>query len=129
MTIDDHGNRGNHGNYGTNVIDGGNGSDGLYCEGGDDLLVGGQGADVFHFELGDGQDVIRDFIAGEDHLSFGASYDDIFVSAADAQSFLDQYASYSDAGAYLNFAEDSSIFFVDVTQESGDLELMMAEHF
>lgn len=96
---------------------------------GNDLLVGGQGADVFHFELGDGQDVIRDFAAGEDSLSFGASYDDIFASAADAQAFLDQYASYSDAGAYLNFAEDSSIFFVDVTQESGDLELMMADHF
>ena len=105
------------------------GDDFLAGGGGDDLLVGGDGADVFHFELHDGNDVIRDFVAGEDFLSLGESFDDIFASTADAQAFLDQYASYSEAGAYLTFGEDSSIFFVGLEPGSGDLEMAMADYF
>jgi Ca2+-binding RTX toxin-like protein len=37
-------------------------------EAGNDLLTGGAGADVFIFRTGGGQDVIRDFAAGEDRI-------------------------------------------------------------
>ncbi|WP_421682630.1 retention module-containing protein [Stutzerimonas urumqiensis] len=51
---------------GDDTLDGGSGADSLLGGLGDDILIGGSGADTFAWQAGDtGQDVIKDFDAGE----------------------------------------------------------------
>lgn len=50
------------------VLDGGNGKDVLIGGTGNDTLTGGAAADIFEFRAGDGEDVITDFVAGEDTI-------------------------------------------------------------
>ena len=56
------------GTSGVDHINGGRGNDIIKGAAGNDLLVGGQGNDTFVFGYGDGQDVIRDFKVGADHI-------------------------------------------------------------
>ncbi|MCP1456103.1 calcium-binding protein [Pseudomonas kilonensis] len=71
------GSRGNdiiHGGGGNDTINGGVGSNQLFGDKGDDTLIGGYFADTYVFNLGDGQDVVTDYDAGNvatDTLRFG----------------------------------------------------------
>ena len=56
------------GSSGSDVYSTGQGDDVLRGGAGDDVLLGGAGNDWFIFEAGDGNDVIEDFIVGEDRL-------------------------------------------------------------
>jgi len=73
------------GNNGANALSGGAGADSLIGNGGDDTLeggagvdtfTGGTGADAYLFAAGDGQDVVLDFVPGEDFIEVSgfASY-------------------------------------------------------
>ena len=60
--------------YEESVLTGGNGKDTLWGGYGNDTLSGGAGKDVFIFADGDGNDVIKDYQAGKDSISFRDSY-------------------------------------------------------
>ena len=59
---------------GDDLLRGGAGDDVINGGSGDDTLYGGDGADVFLFETYDGNDVIGDFVAGEDLIHLGGSF-------------------------------------------------------
>ncbi len=67
-------------------LDGGGGDDLLHGGGGVDQMTGGTGADIFGFAVGNGHDVITDFVAGEDmiHLFGYGSWLSITQDGADA---------------------------------------------
>src|SRR5690606_12569145 len=67
--VDATGNAGNNvltGNKGDNVLMGMDGEDYLQGGKGNDILFGGAGEDMFDFRKGTGDDVIEDFVNGED---------------------------------------------------------------
>lgn len=66
-----------NGANGNDLMDGGSGNDTLIGGRGNDRLNGGQGKDIFVFGVDWGNDVIRDFAIGADHLSVqtSTSYD------------------------------------------------------
>ena len=59
-----------YGNAGNDTIDGGDDNDVIYGGKGNDTLTGGNGDDIFVYANGDGNDVITDYIAGEDKIHF-----------------------------------------------------------
>lgn len=70
------GNGGNdylYGGIGQDILVGGTGIDKLYGGTGDDDLYGEAGADEFWFEIGEGTDIIRDYVDGTDKIGVGAS--------------------------------------------------------
>ncbi len=82
------------GNGLSNVLDGGNGNDDIWSNGGDDFMYGGRDSDTYRFQLGDGNDTInekrlggRDKIVLEsfptlqsiDQISFRREYRDLIV--------------------------------------------------
>jgi hypothetical protein len=50
------------------VIHGGGGDDVVDGRGGNDVLAGGTGADIFRFDVDFGNDIILDFVSGEDSI-------------------------------------------------------------
>ena len=48
------------------------GNDTLIGGAGNDCLTGGAGADVFYYENGDGNDVITDYVSGQDKIKIGS---------------------------------------------------------
>lgn len=56
------------GNAGSDSLSGGSGNDTLIGGKGDDTLIGGLGKDVFVYADGDGNDVIKDYTAGQDKI-------------------------------------------------------------
>ncbi len=83
------GNDGLYGRRGNDVLQGGGGNDTLSGAWGDDTMEGGGGADSFSFVGGGfGQDVITDFVLGEDMLVFAGvgttgGPDDLLYAAGD----------------------------------------------
>lgn len=72
------------GGEGNDGLDGGTGNDVLTGGRGNDSLNGGEGNDVYVFALGDGQDTINNYDAGQsrqDVLSFGAGIDPASITA------------------------------------------------
>ena len=71
---------------GDDLIFGLDGDDIIYCGPGNDIITGGAGSDQFIFYLGDGQNVVTDFVLGEDvckffnaqneEISFSTSYNE-----------------------------------------------------
>lgn len=55
---------------GDDLVVSGSGNDTIIGGTGNDLMTGGGGRDVFVFRVGDGQDVITDFVGGVDRLRF-----------------------------------------------------------
>lgn len=130
------------GNDGDNVLDGGAGNDQLFGGDGNDILIGGMGADTLsggagndifrftslsHLGLGDGsQDVILDFISGEDTLDLKAlkgyrfKGDGAFDGIKQLRYELidDDLVLYGNSGGDLN--PDFSIKLIGVNQLQAD---------
>ena len=75
-----------YGGSGNDDVWGGAGDDTLHGGAGDDWLDGGAGDDAFVFAPGNGNDVITDFINGQDRIDLSAftgvtSFDDLTVTA------------------------------------------------
>ena len=65
------------------ILVGGTGPDDLFGGGGDDVLSGGAGADTFHYEsIGDGDDVITDFLDGADTIDLDDLFDALNADVA-----------------------------------------------
>jgi hypothetical protein len=117
---------------GADHLQGGDGDDVLIGGSGADTLNGGAGADRFHFELpGDGMDVISDFAAGTDHLSFDAgNFGGLNTLSSVSQSFdtdalttLQALANQTDASVYrVGFAAGSFQFGTGSSGQLDELE-------
>ena len=57
------------------MINGGAGDDQIDGGTGDDVISGGTGADSFVFAAGSGNDIVTDFVTGEDSLKIAADAD------------------------------------------------------
>ena len=103
------------GGDGDDLLRGGSGRDSITGGQGNDILIGDGGADVFFFGLSgipgsnDGQDVIRDFVQGQDSIV-------VFVSDLSTASI-----SELENGALLSYGEGNSI-----SVEGGDAEALEA---
>jgi Ca2+-binding RTX toxin-like protein len=66
------------GGDGVDTIGGGDGADQIRGGAGADVVMGGAGSDVFRWEQGDlGADILKDFVLGQDFLSFGPGFLDV----------------------------------------------------
>jgi len=90
------------GEAGFDSLSGGDGNDTMNGGAGNDTLSGGRGLDVFRFESGFGRDMVVDFRAGEDKLSFAAG--------AGFATYADLYAHAVQSGAH-----------VVITAQNGDV--------
>ena len=107
--IDGTGNTGNNtitGNKGDNVLNGMTGEDYLIGGKGDDTLFGGAGEDMFDFRKGTGNDVVEDFVNGEDVI--------YTPFAADEADLLANHLIQKNGGVLLSYGEDS-LFIKGVT--------------
>ncbi len=121
-----------YGYAGADQLQGGEGDDVLIGGAGADTLNGGAGADRFHFERPtDGMDVISDFVAGTDHLSFDPgnfgglnSLTSVSQSfATDALTTLQALANQADASVYrVSFAAGSFQFGTGGSGQLDELE-------
>lgn len=121
-----------YGYAGADKLQGGDGDDVLIGGAGADTLSGGAGADRFHFEHpGDGMDVISDFVAGTDHLSFDAgNFGGLNTLTSVSQSFdtdalttLQALATQADASVYrVSFAAGSFQFGTGSSGQLDELE-------
>ena len=121
-----------YGYAGADQLQGGNGDDVLIGGAGADTLNGGAGADRFHFERPtDGMDVISDFVAGTDHLSFDAgNFGGLNTLSSVSQSFdtdalttLQALAAQGDASVYrVGFASGSFQFGTGGSGQLDELE-------
>ena len=72
------------GNAGNDSLNGGSGNDTLIGGKGDDTLIGGVGKDVFVYADGDGNDIIKDYAAGQDKIKLtSGSIDSSSVKGSD----------------------------------------------
>jgi Ca2+-binding RTX toxin-like protein len=62
-----------YGNGGNDYLSGDDGNDKLYGGFGDDELSGGAGIDAFWFQIGEGTDIVWDYVDGTDKIGVGAS--------------------------------------------------------
>ncbi|MCK6396493.1 MAG: hypothetical protein L6Q67_22765 [Zoogloea sp.] len=121
-----------YGYAGADHLQGGDGADVLIGGSGADTLSGGAGADRFHFEHpSDGMDVISDFVAGTDHLSFDpANFGGLNTLSSVSQSFdtdalttLQALAAQGDASVYrVGFAAGSFQFGTGGSGQLDELE-------
>ncbi|WP_346288025.1 Calx-beta domain-containing protein [Zoogloea sp.] len=121
-----------YGYAGADQLQGGDGDDVLIGGSGADTLAGGAGADRFHFEHpNDGMDVISDFVAGTDHLSFDAgNFGGLNALSSVSQSFatdalttLQDLAAQGDASVYrVSFAAGSFQFGTGSSGQLDELE-------
>ena len=100
------------------------GKDALYGGFGNDTLTGGPKADVFHIEGDGGRDVITDFDAAVDYLSFTD------VAFADVAEMLDGYAVQrgNDTLIYTDDARTSSVLLQNVSLDGEDNMSLYEEH-
>lgn len=68
---------------GKDIVKGGAGDDSLAGGTGQDTLTGGDGEDIFVYASGDGNDVITDYIAGEDKIHFKSGTPKFKVNGSD----------------------------------------------
>jgi len=110
------------GKAGNDKLFGDQGADRLIGGEGNDVLTGGTGADVFAFKLGDGDDVILDFLArgkGQDHIDLTEykgvdSFEDLDISRA-GKSTLITFADSDDSillkNVSIKFVDDADFLF------------------
>jgi Ca2+-binding RTX toxin-like protein len=96
------------GGAGNDSLFGNEGQDRLTGGTGNDMLFGGAASDEFVFDLGDGQDIIRDFLVGEDVLILSPDLMDQFISTEVTRS-----GGYYDV--MCTFENGQSILFDDIT--------------
>ena len=81
------------GGEGNDSLDGGTGDDFLLGGAGDDTLTGGAGADVFAFTAQGGEDIIVDFVHGEDRIDLSglgvAGFEDFEIETFGNTTIID----------------------------------------
>ncbi|MGD1910072.1 MAG: calcium-binding protein [Rivularia sp. (in: cyanobacteria)] len=80
-----------NGGNGSDELSGGKGADTLIGGKGLDVLIGGDGNDVFALTLGEGVDIIKDFVDGEDSLSLSngsLSFSDLTIADSAAGAII-----------------------------------------
>jgi len=90
------------GNAGNNVLKGMDGDDYLIGGKGNDRLFGGADEDMFDFRKGGGDDVVEDFVNGED-LIFTPFADD----GPSIQDLIENHAVAKNGGVLISYGEDS----------------------
>ncbi|MDB5550422.1 MAG: hemolysin-type calcium-binding repeat family protein [Rhizobium sp.] len=99
------GNEGNNtitGNKGDNVLTGMDGDDYLKGGKGDDRLFGGADQDMFDFRKGGGDDVVEDFVNGEDLIFTPFANDGPSI-----QDLIDNHAIAKNGGVLISYGDDS----------------------
>jgi len=94
------------GNAGNNVLSGLDGDDYLIGGKGKDVFIGGAGEDLFDFRKGTGDDVVNDFVDGEDVI--------YTPFAADEADLLANHLTQKNGGVLLSYGNDS-LFIKGVT--------------
>lgn len=90
------------GNAGNNVIKGLGGDDYLIGGKGNDRLFGGADQDMFDFRKGSGDDVVEDFVNGEDIIFTPFAND-----GSSIQDLIDNHAVAKNGGVLISYGEDS----------------------
>lgn len=90
------------GNSGNNVLKGMDGDDYLIGGKGNDRLFGGADEDMFDFRKGGGDDVVEDFVNGED-IIFTPFADD----GPSIQDLIDNHAVAKNGGVLITYGDDS----------------------
>lgn len=99
------GNEGNNtitGNKGDNVLTGMDGDDYLIGGKGNDRLFGGADQDMFDFRKGGGDDVVEDFVNGEDIIFTQFANDGPSI-----QDLIDNHAVAKNGGVLITYGDDS----------------------
>ncbi len=92
---------------------GNGGNDTLTGRGGDDHLTGGTGNDAFVFSLGDGHDIIADFVSGQDKVDLTVG-----LNLAGLQNLVAAQANFST----FTFSDGSSVYFAGLTLSQLNLQ-------
>ncbi|WP_282605894.1 cadherin-like domain-containing protein [Pelagibius sp. Alg239-R121] len=112
------------GHNGQNVLTGGDGNDLIIGLGGDDLLIGGLGEDDFAFgarDLGagvldfDGNDIIQDFVKGEDQVNLDALFDALGIAEANRAGDVNVVVNGGNTEITVNGATDFMVTLSGVT--------------
>jgi Ca2+-binding RTX toxin-like protein len=118
------------GGAGNDSLDAGDGDDFLDGGAGIDVLFGAAGADEFHFAApGDGGDVVRDFVSGEDTISlradaFGFGYTGALL-ASDFSAGAGLPSSFAATGAHLYLDTSGGGLWFDPTGgHAGDVVIV-----
>ena len=91
-----------YGDAGNDYLAGGTGNDVIYGGAGNDVMWGGAGSDTFSRDGNDGQDVIRDFSSGADHIRLvGVSEADVSWSAVESGGGTAMQVSLGDGNTIL----------------------------
>jgi Ca2+-binding RTX toxin-like protein len=103
------------GDDGANILFGQNGDDQITGYGGNDDLYGGAGADIFGFRAGSGQDVVHDFVHGQDRLmlEIGQNGSGIVDFAT-----LEQHLLQVDANTVIDLGLGNIVTLLDVSRNS-----------
>ena len=102
------------GNKGENILSGMGGSDYLIGGKGDDTLLGGAGQDLFDFRKGTGDDVVEDFVNGEDVIFTPFAND-----GPEIADLIANHAVEKNGGVMISYGEDS-LFLKGMTMEQLD---------
>ncbi|MEJ6404765.1 calcium-binding protein [Yoonia sp. 2307UL14-13] len=97
------------GGAGHDTLRGGDGDDWISGGPGDDILFGDAGADTFIFEGGD--DVIHDFVQGEDHVILDRA---LWTGLTNASDVLLIYGSYADDRVTISFDSGDILTIIGV---------------
>jgi len=102
------------GNRGDNILNGMGGNDYLIGGKGDDTLFGGAGQDMFDFRKGTGDDVVEDFVNGEDVIFTPFAND-----GPEIADLIANHASEKGGGVLITYGQDS-LFLKGMTLEQLD---------
>ncbi len=100
-------------------LDGGAGADRLYGGSGVDVLFGGEGADTFYFaDKSHEEDVIRDFVSGEDKLAINLSgFGSVDSSVLHAGVGLPAQVGDGSQSAFYYEEETKGLWFFDIADD------------
>lgn len=102
------------GNRGDNIVSGMGGNDYLIGGKGDDTLLGGAGQDLFDFRKGTGDDVVEDFVNGEDVI-----FTPFANNGPEIADLIANHAVEKNGGVMIAYGDDS-LFLKGMTMEQLD---------